>query len=173
MPDLITRTRTYSEVMVQCQVIKLIIRKKWMRLNYKALIAFSAVLIALVTGSITSYATETAEVQYSTDNMDSGLQNWYSDYFTGASYISKSGEPVLAFSACASKVNIALMLASAALSTHANTTSISSFERLTNDSSYETEVVSQTSGLELNYVVLRKDQVRSAPPEICVLITQE
>lgn len=144
-----------------------------MRLNYKTLIAFSAVLIALATSSITSFAEERQTVQHGTDYIDSELQSWYSDYFTGASYISKSGEPVLAFSACASKTNIALMLASAALSTHANTTSISSYERLAKDSSYEVEIKSRASGLELNYVVLRKSQVRSAPPEICVLITQE
>lgn len=142
-------------------------------MNYKTIIAFSAALIALVTGSISSYANESLTSTHNADYIASDLESWYSKYFTGASYITKSEEPVLAFSACASNEDIAEMLASAALSTHNKTNIISSQEHLSNDSSYEIEIKSKTNALELNYVVLRKDQVRSAPPEICVLITQE
>ena len=144
-----------------------------MSTNYKTILAFSAALIAIVTGSVSSYADETLSETHNANHIASDLENWYSEFFTGASYITKSDVPVFAFSACASNEDIALMLASAALSTHNKTNIISSHEHLSNDSSYGIEIESKTSGLEVNFVVLRKDQVRSAPPEICVLITQE
>ena len=144
-----------------------------MRFDYKTIVTFIATLIAVTAGTITPYAAETLTEHHDADEMVSDLHNWYSTYFTGSSYIAKSEVPVLAFSACASNEDIALMLASAALSTHDNITKISSHELLSDDSSYRREIKSKTSGLELKYVVLRIDQVRSAPPQICVLITQE
>lgn len=144
-----------------------------MSLNYKTIIAFSAALIASVTCSIATNASENSTTLLDADYIAGELLNWYSDFFTGASIITNSEEPVMAFSACASNEDIALMLASAALSTHDKANIISSNERLSNDGSYELEVKSKTSSLQLNYVVLRTDKIRSAPPEICVLITKE
>lgn len=148
-----------------------------MSLIYKKTILFSvAILSAVIINIVDSnspFAGEYLTHEYNEDSIEIKSEDWYSQYFTGSSYMTTSEEPVLAFSACASNEDIALMLASAALSTHDQTKSLSSKEKLSNDGSYRVDIQSKTSSLELKYVVLRKEQVRSAPSQTCVLITQE
>ncbi len=116
---------------------------------------------------------QTSTAGHSLHHVDDKSENWYSEYFLGANYSLDTNEPVLAFSACASTEVVAEMLASATMSTSKKQMEISSTESNAQNSTLETTITSRVSGMELNYVVLRKDRVHSTPEQYCVLITQE